>query len=51
MTHEIRADAPDRFRAFLSKLVRVPKHEIDEKEREYLKQRKTEKVDRPAKID
>ena len=35
MTHEIREDAADRFLSFLSKLVRVPKHEIDEKEREY----------------
>ena len=37
--HEIRKDAEDRFRLFLSKLVRVPKHEIDEKEREYQQER------------
>ena len=40
MTHEIRKDAEDRFRSFISKLVRVPKHEIDEKEREYQRDRK-----------
>ena len=39
MKHEISEDAADRFRSFLSKLVRVPKHEIDEKEREYQKKR------------
>ena len=49
MTHEIREDAADRFRSFLSKLVRVPKHEIDEKEREYQKQRKSETSDRSTK--
>ena len=43
MKYEIREDAADRFRLFLSKLMRVPKHEIDEKEREYQEQREVEK--------
>lgn len=49
MKHEIREDAAERFRSFLSKLVRVPRREIDEKEREYQAQRKAERAERPAK--
>lgn len=47
--HEIREDAENRFKSFLHKLVRVPKHEIDEKEREYQEQRKAEKANHARK--
>ena len=49
MTHEIRKDAEDRFQSFISKLVRVPKHEIEREERVYQQQRKAEKADRRTK--
>ncbi len=43
--HESRENAENKFRSFLQKLVRVPRREIDEKEREYQEQRQREKVE------
>jgi hypothetical protein len=45
------ADKPkDRFTDFLTRLVRVPKFEIDEKEQEYQESRKTEEPAKPREI-
>lgn len=43
-------DSADRFGNFLKRLVGVPKHEIDEQEREYQESRKTEEPAKPGQI-
>jgi hypothetical protein len=40
----------DRFMDFLTRLVRVPKEEIDEQEQEYQDARKTEEPSKPGRI-
>jgi hypothetical protein len=41
---------PDPFTDLLTRLVRVPKEEIDEKEREYQESRKTDEPAKPGQI-